>query len=73
MILALAPCGEWAESMFEISLTVTRQPGRFVDLADWPIQALSRVDCFHPSEAGHRRVAAGLWNRLTLTLVRILS
>lgn len=52
-----------------LALNDGRQPGRFVDLANWPIEALSPVDCFHPSEAGHRRVAAGLWNRLTLTLV----
>ncbi|KAL7419380.1 hypothetical protein Q5752_006218 [Cryptotrichosporon argae] len=45
---------------------VVWQPGQFVDLANWPIEALSSVDCFHPSEAAHRRVAAGLWNRMTL-------
>ena len=38
-----------------------------MDLARWPITALSPVDCFHPSEAGHQRVAAGFWNRLTLS------
>lgn len=43
------------------------QPGTVIDLRNWPIQALSAVDCFHPSEAAHRRVAAGFWNRLTLS------
>ncbi|EIW72937.1 hypothetical protein TREMEDRAFT_15851, partial [Tremella mesenterica DSM 1558] len=44
------------------------QPGSAIDLEHWPIEALSPVDCFHPSEETHRRVAAGLWNRLTLSL-----
>ena len=50
-------------------LTLRRQPGMAIDLEKWPIQALSAVDCFHPSEAAHRRVAAGFWNRLTLERV----
>lgn len=37
-----------------------------IDLANWPIEAFSPVDCFHPSEAGHQHVAAGFWNRMTL-------
>ena len=45
-----------------------RQPSSVIDLTEWPITALSPVDCFHPSEAAHRRVAAGFWNRLTLGL-----
>ncbi|ODO09998.1 hypothetical protein I350_02222 [Cryptococcus amylolentus CBS 6273] len=44
------------------------QPGSLIDLENYPIEALSPVDCFHPSEALHRRVAAGIWNRLTLSL-----
>ncbi|CAE6512989.1 unnamed protein product [Rhizoctonia solani] len=32
----------------------------------YPIQAVSSVDCFHPSTDAHARIAAGLWNRLTL-------
>ncbi|ORX35013.1 hypothetical protein BD324DRAFT_112149 [Kockovaella imperatae] len=44
------------------------QPGSFIDLESWPIEALSPIDCFHPSEAAHQRVAAGLWNRLTMGL-----
>ncbi|CAE6491917.1 unnamed protein product [Rhizoctonia solani] len=32
----------------------------------YPIQAVSSVDCFHPSTDAHTRIAAGLWNRLTL-------
>ena len=48
-----------------------RQPGAAIDLAHWPIEALSPVDCFHPSEKAHQRVAAGFWNRLTLSTVRV--
>ncbi|QRV83156.1 carbohydrate esterase family 16 protein [Ceratobasidium sp. AG-Ba] len=33
---------------------------------DYPIEVVNSVDCFHPSTAGHERIAAGLWNRLTL-------
>ncbi|KAF8754794.1 hypothetical protein RHS01_05847 [Rhizoctonia solani] len=33
---------------------------------NYPIQAVSSVDCFHPSSDAHARIAAGLWNRLTL-------
>lgn len=32
----------------------------------YPVQAVSSVDCFHPSTESHERIAAGLWNRLTL-------
>jgi hypothetical protein len=51
-------------------LTYPRQPGTAIDLEHWPVEALSPVDCFHPSEAAHQRVAAGIWNRLTMSLVR---
>jgi phospholipase B1 len=44
---------------------VSWQSGLMVDLANWPIEALSPMDCFHPSEKAHQRVAAGLWNRLS--------
>ncbi|ORY26517.1 hypothetical protein BCR39DRAFT_560553 [Naematelia encephala] len=44
------------------------QPGSAIDLANWPIEALSPVDCFHPSAKAHERVAAGFWNRLTLSM-----
>ncbi|WWD22714.1 hypothetical protein CI109_107207 [Kwoniella shandongensis] len=44
------------------------QPGTVVDLANYPITALSPIDCFHPSELAHQRVAAGFWNRMTLSL-----
>lgn len=50
-------------------LTCPRQPGAAIDLEHWPVEALSPVDCFHPSEAAHQRVAAGIWNRLTMSLV----
>ncbi|CAE7217895.1 unnamed protein product [Rhizoctonia solani] len=33
---------------------------------DYPIQALSNVDCVHMSTIMNERIAAGLWNRLTL-------
>ena len=32
---------------------------------EYPIEALSDVDCFHPSLDTHRFIAAGIWNRLT--------
>ncbi|KZV88555.1 hypothetical protein EXIGLDRAFT_678820 [Exidia glandulosa HHB12029] len=35
-------------------------------LAQFPIESLSNVDCFHPSAKTHERVAAAGWNRLTL-------
>lgn len=44
------------------------QPGTAIDLPNYPITALSPIDCFHPSEASHQRMAAGIWNRLTLNL-----
>ncbi|WVF66567.1 hypothetical protein IAT40_001307 [Kwoniella sp. CBS 6097] len=47
---------------------VTWQPGTAVDLENYPITALSPIDCFHPSEAAHQRVGAGFWNRLTMNL-----
>ncbi|KAH7103683.1 hypothetical protein BKA62DRAFT_48382 [Auriculariales sp. MPI-PUGE-AT-0066] len=37
-----------------------------IPLADWPVESLSDVDCFHPSAATHARVAAEAWNRLSL-------
>ncbi|CAE6356179.1 unnamed protein product [Rhizoctonia solani] len=37
-----------------------------VPLDKYPIESLSSLDCFHPSTATHQRIAAGLWNRLTL-------
>ncbi|CAE6494746.1 unnamed protein product [Rhizoctonia solani] len=37
-----------------------------VPLDQYPIESLSSLDCFHPSTATHQRIAAGLWNRLTL-------
>ncbi|EUC57314.1 GDSL-like lipase/acylhydrolase [Rhizoctonia solani AG-3 Rhs1AP] len=40
-----------------------------VPLGQYPIESLSSLDCFHPSTATHQRIAAGLWNRLTLNEV----
>ncbi|KAH7338368.1 hypothetical protein B0J17DRAFT_662245 [Rhizoctonia solani] len=37
-----------------------------VPLDKYPVESLSSLDCFHPSTATHQRIAAGLWNRLTL-------
>lgn len=64
----LALIDEWrAED--DPSFAVVWQPGQAIDLAHYPITAVSDVDCFHPSEAAHRRLAAGVWNRLTMGLV----
>lgn len=41
-----------------------------IALSQWPIEAVSQVDCFHPSVETHERIAAGVWNRLTLGPVR---
>jgi phospholipase B1 len=54
------------------SKTDRRQSGKAIDLENWPIEALSPVDCFHPSEKAHQRVAAGFWNRMTLSSVSLL-
>lgn len=47
--------------------SVAYQPGNIFSVADGPIQALSRADCFHPSVKGHRNLAAGIWNRLSFS------
>ncbi|KAG8831135.1 hypothetical protein FRC17_003618 [Serendipita sp. 399] len=38
-----------------------------VHLGTYPIQALSDVDCFHPSLASHELLATSIWNRLVGT------
>ncbi|KAG8803599.1 hypothetical protein FRC18_007251 [Serendipita sp. 400] len=38
-----------------------------VHLGSYPIQALSDVDCFHPSLASHELLATNIWNRLVGT------
>ncbi|TYJ57438.1 hypothetical protein B9479_001754 [Cryptococcus floricola] len=58
---------EW-EQEGDDGFGVIWQPGSAIDLESYPIKALSPLDCFHPSEAAHQRVAAGFWNRLTLSL-----
>ncbi|OCF38612.1 hypothetical protein I317_07602 [Kwoniella heveanensis CBS 569] len=58
---------EWEEEDDD-TFGVTWQPGTAVDLENYPITALSPIDCFHPSEAAHQRVGAGFWNRLTMDL-----
>ncbi|KZV88552.1 hypothetical protein EXIGLDRAFT_772595 [Exidia glandulosa HHB12029] len=47
------------------SFAATWQPPN-IPLSSYPIEALSDVDCFHPSQATHARIAAAVWNRLTL-------
>ena len=59
---------EWEEEG-DPYLGVLWQPGSAIDLGRWGEDALSGVDCFHPSAQAHRRVGAGFWNRLTLSLV----
>jgi phospholipase B1 len=59
---------EWEEEGDE-SLGVMFQPGEAIDLDLWPGESLSRLDCFHPSAEAHKRVGAGFWNRLTMSLV----
>lgn len=49
-----------------------RQPGSAVDIANYPIEAVSDVDCFHPSSDAHGRLAAGFWNRYHLDLVGVM-
>lgn len=62
-------CAEQTGSPSAGKLIPRRQAGDVVNLEDWPIEALSQTDCFHPSRQGHQRVAAGFWNRLTLAPV----
>ncbi|CCA72228.1 hypothetical protein PIIN_06162 [Serendipita indica DSM 11827] len=38
-----------------------------IPLASYPVQALSSVDCFHPSTKTHRFIATQVWNRLVGT------
>lgn len=53
----------WAAEDDE-SFAAVWQPSSAFDLEHYPIEALSKADCFHPSEAAHARMAAGVWNRL---------
>ncbi|KAG9112300.1 hypothetical protein FRC07_007937, partial [Ceratobasidium sp. 392] len=39
-----------------------------IPLDRYPVESLSSLDCFHPSTAAHQRIAAGIWNRLTLNV-----
>ncbi|EKC97392.1 hypothetical protein A1Q2_08315 [Trichosporon asahii var. asahii CBS 8904] len=50
------------------TFAVVWQPGSAVDIANYPIEAVSDVDCFHPSSDAHGRLAAGFWNRYHLDL-----
>ncbi|RSH88410.1 uncharacterized protein EHS24_000954 [Apiotrichum porosum] len=56
---------EW-EAEDDSTFAAVWQPGSAFDLEHYPITALSPADCFHPSEAAHARIAAGVWNRLTM-------
>lgn len=62
----------WEEEGDE-GLGIIYQPGEAIDLDIWPGDGLSKVDCFHPSEEGQKRVGAGFWNRLTLDIVSYRS
>lgn len=35
-----------------------------VNVKDWGLGAISRVDCFHPSLSTHEKLATGVWNNL---------
>ena len=61
---------EW-EDEADPYLGVIWQPGSAIHLEEWPEEGLSGVDCFHPSVEAHKRVGAGYWNRLTLSLVSV--
>ncbi|GAN07733.1 phospholipase a2 [Mucor ambiguus] len=37
-----------------------------IDISTFPIDALSNVDCFHPSLKGHQWIAKSFWNQLFL-------
>ncbi|CEG64872.1 hypothetical protein RMATCC62417_01772 [Rhizopus microsporus] len=37
-----------------------------IDLSSFPVDALSNLDCFHPSLKGHRWIAKTFWNQLFL-------
>ncbi|KAI9352319.1 hypothetical protein BD770DRAFT_368275 [Pilaira anomala] len=39
-----------------------------IDIASFPVQGLSSVDCFHPSTLGHEYVAKSLWNTFFLPI-----
>jgi phospholipase B1 len=45
--------------------TVVTQPfGRDTSVASFPIEALSTLDCFHPSALAHEAMAINLWNSM---------
>ncbi|KAI9259803.1 SGNH hydrolase-type esterase domain-containing protein [Helicostylum pulchrum] len=35
-----------------------------IDISSFPVNALSNVDCFHPSLKGHQYIAKAFWNQL---------
>ncbi|EJD41351.1 hypothetical protein AURDEDRAFT_115465, partial [Auricularia subglabra TFB-10046 SS5] len=53
------------QALADPEFAVTWQPVN-APLSSYPIQALSNIDCFHPSTSGHAVFAAALWNRMTL-------
>lgn len=53
------------QTLGDPQFAVTWQPVN-APLSTYPIQALSNIDCFHPSASGHAVFAAALWNRMTL-------
>lgn len=56
--------GLWNE-YFSIPFVVTSDPGfSQIDIRSWPMDYMSRLDCFHPSAAAHRLFAISVWNNL---------
>jgi len=55
------------QSLNDPEFTVITQPfGRDTPLKDFPIDALSTLDCFHPSLSTHQAMAVNLWNSMLL-------
>jgi len=53
------------QSLNDPQFTVVTQPfGRDTSLATFPIDALSTLDCFHPSLSTHQAMAINLWNNM---------
>ncbi|KAI8971232.1 hypothetical protein BDB01DRAFT_811815 [Pilobolus umbonatus] len=68
--------GEYDVQMQQLATKYQGRPGGtfavihrplFIDISSFPIEALSNIDCFHPSLAGHKWLAKVLWNRLFLS------
>jgi len=53
------------QTMADPTFNVIWQPANST-LSNYPLTALSNIDCLHPSTSAHANLAAALWNRLTL-------